>query len=72
MNKDLVDLYSKKLLCLGEEDSKIFGDYNSARAQLLNVQLIKCNNETRPDLDCKTEEEITAFFRNKFIILVYN
>ena len=34
----------------------------------MNVQLKKCHD--RPD--CKSDEEILKFFRNKFLLLFYN
>lgn len=50
----------------------INGSYDSYTARLLNVQLIKCNNETRAEKDCKTPEEIRGFLRNKFFITLSN
>ena len=42
-----IDLYRKKFLCVDPEDMYIFGNFESYKARLMNVQLIKCNNETR-------------------------
>ena len=71
-NKALVDLYQKKFHCLGEEDLYVFGDFNSDRASLMNVQLVLCNKETQPNLECKSEDDIKKFLRNKYVLLLYN
>ena len=60
--------YQKKFFCPDQKDLRIYGDFNTASAQLLNVQFIKCHD--RPD--CKTPEEITQFLRTKFIMIAYN
>lgn len=67
---DEIDFYSKKMMCTDEEYLSIYGDYNSWKAQQLNVQLLKCDPEERDD--CKSPEEITKFFRDKFIMIFYN
>jgi len=36
------------------------------------VQFIKCNKELHPDIECKSDEEITEFMRDKWILLLYN
>ena len=56
------------MLCLDKEELKINGNFDTSVADLLNIQLIRCTG--RPD--CKSDEEITAFFRNKFLVLFYN
>ncbi len=65
---DEVNFYSKKLQCTTSENLAIHGDYNSHKAQMLNVQLVRCHDRS----DCKTDAQITEFFKNKFILLVYN
>ena len=45
-----VEFYHKKFLCIDKEDIEVYGDWNSHKAQLLNVQFIKCHD--RPD--CKS------------------
>ena len=50
----------------------IYGDFNSGKVNMLNVQLVRCNSEMHPDVECKSDEEITKFFQNKFIILITN
>ena len=71
-NTDLVNTYQKKFTCIDEEDAFIFGDYNSVSANLINIQLVKCNNVTQPGVECKSDEEILNFFRGKYILLLYN
>ena len=46
----------------------IFGDFTTNKARQLNIQLTKCRG--RPD--CKTDREIAAFFRGKYIMLLAN
>jgi len=50
------------------EDLSIYGDFNTASAQQLKVQLKKCTG--RPD--CKTDEEIIQFMKGKFIMIMLN
>ena len=50
----------------------IYGDFESSQARLMNVQLIKCNNETRVEKDCLPEVDIKAELRNKWLILFGN
>ena len=52
--KEFMDFYYSKLLCLSKEDMYINGEFNSKTARQLNVQLLKCTG--RPD--CKSEDEI--------------
>ena len=61
-------MYQQKFICLGEDDLAIYGDFNSLKARNLDMQLIRCHD--RPD--CKSEVEITAFLRNKYLILFHN
>ena len=63
-----INFYSKKLQCVESENLSIHGDYNSYKAQMLNVQLVRCHDRN----DCKTDAQITEFFKNKFILLIYN
>ena len=67
-NKEIVQTYQKKFKCAREEDLNIFGDFDSAKARLFNIQLLKCTGRD----DCKTPEEITEFFRNKWLLLMFN
>ena len=50
----------------------VFGDYNSIKSSLLNIQLIRCNKKDHPDVECKSDSEIKDFFRDKFILILYN
>ena len=63
-----LELYHRKMICLDEEELKINGNFDTSVADLLNIQLIKCNSRS----DCKSDEEILAFFRNKFLVILYN
>ena len=59
-------------MCADREDYMLYGDYGTYKASQFNVQFIKCNKETNPDIDCESEEEITKFIRDKWIFLLYN
>ena len=67
-----IEMYQKKFSCLDADDMYIYGDYNSATVSMLNIQLVRCNKENNPEIECKSEEEITKFFRDKFIIVLTN
>ena len=56
------------MLCLDEEDLTLNGDFNSATALMMNIQLIKCTGRE----DCKSDAEILKFFRGRYIMLMYN
>ena len=47
---------------------RINGDWNSAAARLLDIQLVKCHGHSY----CQTDEEITNFLRDKFLLLFHN
>ena len=68
--KGLVEFYHKKFKCIKAEDMYVQGNFDTSAARLVNARLNRCVNS--PDLTCKSEEEITEFFRNKFIYLLYN
>ena len=41
-NKPTVQMYQKKFLCVEKDEMKLYGDYNSEKARILNMQLVKC------------------------------
>ena len=47
---------------------RINGDFNSAEARLLDIKLVKCHGHSY----CKSDEEITNFLKDKFLLLLYN
>ena len=66
-SRDHVNLFQKKFICFSKEDMRIQGDYNTEKTRQLNIQLKKCRGT-----GCKNDTEITQYFRNKFIMLIYN
>ena len=46
----------------------INGHYSSNSARLIEVQLVQCHDRD----DCKSHEEIKAFLKNKFLLLLHN
>lgn len=46
----------------------LYGDYNSPRARLIELQLEMCLDKPY----CKSKDEITEFMRDKYLILLYN
>ena len=67
-HRDWLELYYQKLLCLNKEDLWIHGDFNSANARQINVQLRKCRG--RPD--CKSDEQILEYFSGKYLLILHN
>ena len=64
------EFYQKKSLCVDQDNLEIYGDFNSEKAKQFNVQLVKCTGGEANG--CKSETEIMAFFRNKWIMMYYN
>ena len=52
----------------------IHGSYNSDKARLMNMQLMRCSEEDETELGikCKSPEEINKFMKNKFLYFLYN
>ena len=48
----------------------IRGNFDSGTARLISIRLNRCV-ETE-SLKCKSEDEITQYFKNKFIFFIYN
>ena len=67
-SRPIIDLYQQKFICLDDDNLFIYGDYNSLKARNMDMQLIRCHDR----LDCKSESEITAYLRDKFLILMHN
>ena len=56
-----------------KEKPEIYGDWNTAEAQLVNIYYEKCNNDTIvPKNTCHSDEEITQWLVRKFIIVLQN
>lgn len=64
----MIEKYQKKFICVDEADLFLYGDYNSDAASQFKMQLVKCSGRD----DCKSEDQIQEFFRNKFILLLFN
>lgn len=67
-SRPIIDLYQQKFICLDDDNLFIYGDYNSLKARNMDMQLIRCHDR----LDCKSDVEITAYLRDKFLILMHN
>ena len=65
--KKEVDIYSKKFKCINPEDLVIWGDYNSQKAQQINVKFRMCEGD-----GCKDKQEILEWLSGKYIVLLYN
>ena len=73
----LVTTYQKKLKCIDPKYSKVNGDFNQDHASLLVMRLVRCGDglSTVPSQGsetCKSEAEITEFFRDKYLFLMFN
>ena len=64
-----VENFKPKFKCI-DQDIQIQGDYNSDVAQRLEIQFVKCSNKTVGG--CKSDAEIMAWLRRKFIITLTN
>ncbi len=57
------------MLCASkDEDLSFYGSWDTENTSMLEVLLRRCSS--RPD--CKSDTEITAFFREKFLIVLHN
>ena len=54
--------------CIDKEEMRINGDFNSAAARVLDLRLVRCRGHKY----CKSDEEITAFLKDKFLLVLYN
>ena len=55
-------------LCIEQSELFIRGSFQSNKASLLDIRLERCRD--RPD--CKSDAEITAYFRGTYILMYYN
>ena len=69
-NKAYIEIYQKKFRCLDKDLLAISGDFNSAAARLLLLRLERCRESET--LKCKSDDEITEFFRDKWLFLLFN
>ena len=70
-----VSNYQKKFHCIDREEMRLYGDFNSAKARILNFQLVRCHDGgyfAKNGVTCKSEPETTEFLRNKFFTILYN
>ena len=67
-SKNIIKLFQKKFLCIDQNQSYLFGDYDSETARTIRVQLLKCKGEVY----CKTEEEIISYIHDKYLLLLNN
>ena len=67
-----VKTYYRQLKCVDDPavNMKTIGNYDTYEASLLTMRLVRCDETAY--VECKTEEQITEFFRNKFLFLVFN
>ena len=60
--------YKKKFKCIEPSNLKIWGDYNSRKAQQLVIQFKMCEGHDY----CESEENIREWLKQKFVVLLYN
>ena len=73
--KPSVEIHQKKFLCVDPKEMRMYGDYNSDKARLINIQLVKCHDGgyfAENGITCKSPDQITDFLRNKFFLMLYN
>ena len=61
-------MYKNKMKCIKPEDYIVWGDYNSVKAQQINVVFRLCEGHAY----CESKEEILKWLSGKFVVLVYN
>ena len=47
---------------------KLYGDWNSKEARLIDMALTRCQGHSY----CQTDDEITKWLKNKFLLVMYN
>ena len=62
--------FKKKFKCIDKDEYVVWGDYNSAKAQQINIKFKMCENGN--GIICKSESEIKDFLSGKYVILLYN
>ena len=60
--------YQRKFRCIDPEEMYLYGDYNSEKARLIQLQLEICHDKPI----CKPRDEIIEFARGKYLVLLYN
>lgn len=65
-----IKTYQKKFKCLDRDELYVSGEFNSEKAALINMRLVRC--EETETQKCKSNDEITAFFRDKYLLLLFN
>mmetsp|Transcript_47807 Transcript_47807/g.63164 ORF Transcript_47807/g.63164 Transcript_47807/m.63164 type:complete len:99 (+) Transcript_47807:496-792(+) len=58
------------MICVDPDDLRIYGDFNTEKARQFNIQLKKCEGGTANN--CKPDNEIIDYFRNKFLLVLTN
>ena len=67
-SQNIINIKKKQFKCVSSEDLVIWGDYNSDKAQQINVKFKMCEGHSY----CEKKEDIQKWLQRKFIILVYN
>ena len=67
-SKALVRTKQKSFKCMSEEDTSISGEYDTESGKILRVKLLRCFDKPY----CKTDKEITEFFKGKFLLTLSN
>ena len=60
--------YRKKFRCIDNDELRIWGDYNSAKAQQIIVRFKMCIGED----NCESEENIREWLKRKYIVILHN
>ena len=61
-------------MCIDKEVMKLNGSFNSDRARVMNIQIVRCSeqDEQETGIKCKDEQDINAFMKEKFLYMLYN
>ena len=66
--KGIVSGWKRKFKCYDKKDFVVWGDFNSAYAQSMRIKFDMCVGHDY----CKSYDEIMAFLRRKWLVIVYN
>ena len=68
-SQDDFDTYSKKMKCVDQDSTNIFGSYNTDKASNLMIVFEKCN---KTETVCKDDEIIDEWLEFKYIVTLEN
>ena len=65
---DWTETYYPKMRCLDNDGIDVYGNYDSTKAKILEVEIMPCKGRST----CKSKEEIDEWINGKYLILIEN